>query len=170
MGTRRGIVLLALALILWAQEGMPDEAAAQDPAWRIDLTGDVQSAAPSSVTIEDLEKLPLTEYNAFDPFKKQRINFTGVLLRDIVREYGAAGVDRVQVKAIDQYIADFIRDEWARIDILLATRMDGKPITIKQNGPVRIVLPDDTARDMGHDVFIAKWIWFVKSIQFIRTR
>lgn len=170
MKTGRRTVLLALVLVLWAQSGTPAEAVAQDREWRIELTGAVRSTAPSSVTIRDLENLSLAEYSVFDPFKKQRFKFTGVLLRDIVKQYGAADVDKVQLEAIDEYIVDFNRDDWERWDIMLATRQDGKHITIEQSGPARIVMPYDTARDIDQNIYSPKWIWLVRSIKFTQAR
>lgn len=164
------IAMLILALIFASPGVMLTEAAAQDRVWTIRVAGELRDAAPRSITIEDLEKLPLTEYSVFDPFKKKRFSFTGILLREIVREYGASGVDKIQLKAIDEYVVDFIQDDWTRWDIMLATRQDGKHIEIKQSGPARIVMPYDTAKDIDHDVYSPKWIWLVNKIEFIQSR
>jgi hypothetical protein len=163
-------MLLVLAIILTLLPMMITEAFAQDREWTIKLAGELRDGAPRSVAVEDLEKLPLTEFSVIDPFKEKRFSFTGVLLKELVREYGVPEVDKVQLKAVDEYVVDFTRDEWMRWNIMLATRQDGKHIEIKQSGPARIVMPYDSIKDIDHDVYNPKWIWLIKSIEFSRTK
>jgi hypothetical protein len=170
MGNALKFILLIMVLIFLAQTGLLTEATAEERVWKIRLAGEINEAAPQAVTIEDLEKLPLTEYSVFDPFKKERFLFKGVLLREIIKEYGVSGVNKVQIKAIDEYMADFSQGDWTRWDIMLATRQDGKPIEVKQSGPARIVMPYDTAKDIDQSVYNPKWVWLISSIEFIRTR
>jgi hypothetical protein len=163
-------MLLVLAIILTLLPMMITEAVASERARTIRIMGEVREGAPRSVTIADLEAMPLTEYSAEEPYQKKRFSFTGVLLREFVKEYGAPGVEKVQLKAIDEYVVDFSRDEWMRWDIMLATRQDGKHITVKQSGPVRIVLPFDDFEEVDREVYTPRWIWLVKSIEFIKAK
>lgn len=142
-------------------------AAGEKRALKIRLMGEAKSTAPGFVTVADLEKLTITEYSVVDPYKKKPVIYRGVLLRDIVGEYSKRGVNKVRLKAIDDYMVEFVRSEWMRWDIMLATRSDGKHMTIKESGPARIVMPFDTARDIDKVVYTPKWIWLVNRIEFI---
>lgn len=73
----------------------------------------------------------------------------------------------MRLRAIDDYKIDLTKEEWLRWDILLATQTDGLYMDIKEKGPARIVFPYDTAKDIDPLIYNPKWIWQVKSIEFI---
>lgn len=97
---------------------------------KIILSGNVAESTPAHVTIEILEKLPLTEYKTTNPFNDKEFMYKGVLLKEIVKRYGGPGTLKLRFIAIDGYEAEFTRKEWERWDILLATQINGKPLPI----------------------------------------
>jgi hypothetical protein len=118
------------------------------------------------VVVADLEKLPLTEYTTYDPYEKRRVHYKGVLLRELVGRYADPGVQAVRLLAVDDYRITLTRPEWTRWDILLATQMDGRHLSRREKGPVKIVFPYDTAKDIDHKVYDPKWIWQITQIEF----
>lgn len=131
------------------------------------LSGNLLKAAPKTVSVEDLENLPQTEFAVVDPYLKKRVVYKGVLLKDLVAAYAKPDTTKIRLRAIDEYRAEFIREEWVRFDIMLATRMNGKHMGIRENGPARIVLPYDTAKDIDKTLYKPKWIWQVNRIEFL---
>ena len=133
----------------------------------IDLAGNLLETAPETVTVEDLENLPQTEYAVVDPYFKKRVVYKGVLLKDLVAAYTKPDTQKIRLRAIDEYRAEFVKGEWIRFDIMLATRMNGKHMGIRENGPARIVLPYDTAKGIDKTLYKPKWIWQVNRIEFL---
>lgn len=156
-----GIVLLVAMLLLLPVQGFSLERVAA-----VSLRGDISKATPAKVTVADLERLPLVTYTTFNPYQMQRITYTGILLRDLVRIYAEPSCNSVTLTARDDYQVTFQETEWQRWDILLATRADGKKMSLSESGPVKIVMPYDTAEDIDHDIYTPKWIWLVASIEF----
>lgn len=132
----------------------------------IRLSGNVADAAPPSITVEDLEKLPQTEYDVRDPYAHKKVRYKGVLVRDVVARYGKPDTTRLRLRALDEFKAEITRDEWTKWTVLLATRKNGERMTIADSGPARIVFPYDTAKDIDPIVYNDKWIWQVNRISF----
>ncbi|MCP4294954.1 MAG: molybdopterin-dependent oxidoreductase [Proteobacteria bacterium] len=134
---------------------------------RIKLTGDIFQNAPEYLTITDIEQSSLTEYRVRDPYTKKDTTYKGVLLRDFIKKYGHHNVKKIIMLAIDGYRVEFLIDEWARWDILLATQKNGYYMGIKQGGPARIVFPYHKSKDIDKVKSHPKWIWQIKKIEFV---
>jgi hypothetical protein len=141
-----------------------DAKAARAP--KIQLEGNLSADAPKAVTIEMVEKLPLTTLETYNPFLKRVNSYTGVLLSDLAKAYAAEGVDNIVLTAIDGYVTNFIKDEWDRYSVLLATQVGGKHIEIKDSGPAKIVLDYEKIEDGLRRTYSRKWVWLINSIEF----
>lgn len=73
--------------------------------------------------------------------KKQKTDFEGVPLIDVVKKYGSQDVRKITVKAWDKYRITIDIDDIKKFSLILATRENGKHIPYKNRGPVRIVTP-----------------------------
>ena len=76
----------------------------------------------------------------------------------------AAGIDTgddLVWTALDDYEVTFTGEQAAREDAMLATRLDGKPISVADGGPTRLVFPDADG-PLGRDS--NQWIWSIKSV------
>ena len=104
---------------------------------KVYLTGKLQEQAPKKVSVEELEKLPLTSLTTYNPFVKASNSYTGVRLSDLAKAYGADGVDNIVFTAVDDYKANFVKEEWDKYNVILATRVDDKHMELKDSGPSR---------------------------------
>jgi hypothetical protein len=132
----------------------------------IRLLGETKKDAPRTVIVEELEKLPQTEYSVMDPYSKKQTVYRGVLVRDFVKQYGGPRSGSLHFRALDDFKADLNSGEWNRWDILLATRTNGERMSIANNGPARIVFPYDTHKEINPTVYNDKWIWQIKQVTF----
>ena len=132
----------------------------------IRLEGALAPGAPARVSVDELEQLEQAGYETFNPFVKATNRYAGVLLRTLVTSYGAPGVSRIVLTAIDDYQTEFTAEEWGAWDILLATRVDGERMGVKEQGPAKIVLPYDQQPELNQREYNRKWIWMIKSIRF----
>jgi hypothetical protein len=130
------------------------------------LSGEVSKDAPRSITVDDLEKLPQTEYSVLDPYSKRQTTYRGVLVRDFVKKYGNQNATSLRIRAVDDFKADLSSEEWNKWDVLLATRTDGARMSIASNGPARIIFPYDTRKDINPTIYNDKWIWQINRIAF----
>lgn len=135
---------------------------------RIKLLGEIVQEAPPSITVADLAGLPLVEYGVVDPYLGKRVVYKGVLLRELVKHYGKPQTNIISFRAVDDYHAEFTRDEWSKWDIMLAIQEDGKAMGLREKGPAKIVMPYDTAQDLNQTRYTPKWIWQINSIEFLK--
>lgn len=146
----------------------PTPVVAGERVLKIKIRGSVVAGTPSTVTVEELEKLPLTVLSTFDPFGKKQLNFKGVLLEDLATSYGTRNVTKIRLSAIDGYQVVFSPEEWQTKKLLLATRIEDKKIDRRQSGPARVVLPfDEGNASEAERLYTTKWIWMVNKIEFL---
>jgi hypothetical protein len=170
-GSFAGRSVTAVAFSILVLSASPADSRAAEPATpSIALEGLLRPSTPRSITVAELEKLPLTEYTTFNPYDKRRVRYRGVLLRDLAAALALPAADRMVVTAIDAYRAEFTSSEWKRWDIMLATQVDRKHIGVKDSGPARIVFPYDTAPDIDRQLYNPKWVWLIKSLRFEEQR
>lgn len=116
----------------------------------------------AALDFRTLERMPQTEATVTEPFLKRDVEFSGVRVKDLFAIAGApstAGV--VTLRALDDYHVELTLAELVASDALLATKADGRRMTIVDGGPIRIVFLGDTKIADNTD----NWIWSVSSIR-----
>ncbi|KPK10230.1 MAG: hypothetical protein AMJ56_08540 [Anaerolineae bacterium SG8_19] len=99
--------------------------------------------------LDTLEKLKLVEYQVDDPWLKERVTYTGVLLSDLLEVAGAPDTVReVMALALDGYAAPIPVTELESWPVLVATQSNGEHMTIENSGPTRIIFPYDLHSDV----------------------
>lgn len=94
-------------------------------------------------------------------------SYEGPLLRDVLKHAGLATATSVRVRAHDGFSQVLPREDWERWPVLLATRRDGKPMTPRQKGPLRIIYPRDMAPELADTLYRLRWVWLVESIEAV---
>lgn len=134
----------------------------------IRLSGDTAENISKRVTVKQIEKIGITEVNAFNPYEKKADDYTGVWLHDFVKHYGISGVNKIKFSAIDDYNITFSDSEWKKMRILIATRVNGKYIGYDKKGPLRIIFPDYDAKKEVYQNILPKWMWMINKVKFIK--
>jgi len=148
----RTLVLLAALVGLVASA--PLRAQEPPPPATLTIRGDLP--APLTLTADDLAKMPRQTVSVTDS-DGSKIDYQGVLLRDILKQAGApfgkdlrgkALASYVLAKAKDGYVVAFTLGEldaaFGNEPVLIADKRDGKPLFGYQ-GPLRLVCPNDKA-------------------------
>lgn len=144
------------------QAGDPIPAPDREPI--LEISGLISNPNQSDVLIVDLptlEHMPLVELRAFEPFENREMTFEGVLMSDLM---AIAGVDptasEAHFTALDDYEIDIPLTEFARSNVLLATKADGEHMSVEDGGPIRIIFPAGSELGENPDA----WIWNVETI------
>ncbi len=99
--------------------------------------------------METLEKLRLVKYDVNDPWLKEKVTYSGVLLSDLIEVAGAPdAATEVIAFALDGYAAPIPVSEIESWPVLLATQSNGAHMTIENSGPTRIIFPYDLHNDV----------------------
>lgn len=160
----RNILLLMTFITIILTVAFSQAFAARIP--KIKLSGQLNADVPKVVTVADLEKLKLTTYKSYNPFLKTDEVFTGVLLGDLASHFATPSTNAITLTAIDGYAVTVYKDEWIRFNVLLATRVGGKHIEVKDSGPARIVFASEGISKEDQRKYVRKWVWLIHKIKF----
>jgi hypothetical protein len=98
------------------------------------------------------------------PWYDETHAFEGALLSDVVAAVGAEGHD-LRVVAINGYEAVIPASDIAQFPIILATRIDGETLSVRDRGPVFIVYPFDLGPELRNESYFSRSVWQVVSMQ-----
>lgn len=91
--------------------------------------------------------------------------YEGPLLADVLQHAGLGDAAAVKVTAVDEFSAIMPREDWSRWPVILATRREGRPMTARSKGPLRIIYPRDMSPVLEEPVYRLRWIWLVQRIE-----
>jgi DMSO/TMAO reductase YedYZ molybdopterin-dependent catalytic subunit len=163
----RTIVLLAVVFLTHA----PGQDAASPTAASLTIQGDI--SAPLTLKPDDLAQMP-RETMAVADQDGVKVNYEGVLLREILKRAGVPLGKELRGKALASYVLAKAHDGYqvlfslGEIDtafgnesILVADKRDGKPLFGYQ-GPLRLVCPNDKAG--------ARSVRMLETLEFVRLQ
>ncbi|WP_230202198.1 putative pterin-binding protein, partial [Serratia marcescens] len=90
--------------------------------------------------------------------------FEGVKFKDLLKLVGARG-KTLRMRALNDYWVDIPVSDIEQFDILLANKMDGNPLKVRDFGPYFVIYPMDKFYDkLNSPTFQARHIWQVSGI------
>lgn len=136
--------LLAL-LLLGASPGSADPLPSPTGEVVLTVSGAIENTnAPGEARFDlaMLEALPSHTIVTSTPWSKDKLAFTGPLARDIVRLVGATG-DTVRAIALNDYKTEIPLSDFADYDVVIAVKLNGAYMRIRDKGPLWIAYPLD---------------------------
>jgi hypothetical protein len=113
--------------------------------------------------ITSLEHLGLSRLTTWTPWTKGEIEFEGVLARRLMEAVGAAGTE-VGAFALNEYQQTIPISDFASYDVLLAFRMNGRSMRLRDKGPIWIVYPWSDHPELDDFVTRAKSVWQLNAL------
>jgi hypothetical protein len=110
-----------------------------------------------------LEKLKGRKGEMETPWTEGKASFEGPLLREVLAAAGATGTN-LKVRALNDYAAD-VPAEDAKLDTILATKLNGKPMSVRDKGPLMLVYPFDLDASLYNEKFFSRSVWQIKEIE-----
>lgn len=120
-------------------------------AVRNDKTGALFDAAM-------LDALPTHSFRTWTPWFSQPVTFSGPRLQDVLGAVAAKG-RTLHMIALNDYAVDIPFDDATRFGPLLARRVDGKVIGVREKGPLFLIYPFDDRPETRTEMFYARSIW-----------
>jgi hypothetical protein len=97
------------------------------------------------------------------PWTQGIVTFEGPLLSALLDAVGATG-STLSVKALNDYAAE-VPAEDAKLATMLATRMDGKLMSVRDKGPLMVVYPFDQDPGLYNEKYFSRSVWQIKEIE-----
>ena len=146
--------------VVHGAKAMPEATRGQKPV--LEVIADNQKR---TLTMAQLESMRAVEYRVAHPHIKRTATFQGVLVEDLAVALGIEGRD-LRFEALDDYGAVIKAEDYEDYPILLAYRGDGKPLTIKDKGPLTIIFPIHAHADRFPGVkYGSQWVWYVSRVK-----
>ena len=92
---------------------------------------------------KDLERLPTYRLATTTPWREEPAVFEGVLLRELLQAHGLADVPKIRVVAENDFVSVLERAVWEDGQVLIATRVNGRPHSRRVRGPFQFVVDAD---------------------------
>ena len=169
-----GITRLAGAALVFFLTALP--AAAELPE-RVDLTpiehleASLEVISPDGTshrfTPEELETFETYRLVTRTPWRDEPAQFEGVLLTDLLESTGLSSASEIMVTAENDYRTSIPGHAWAEMPILLATRVNGAPLSRRERGPILFVVPFEsyTASSSFQESYL---VWMAARIEAAR--
>lgn len=120
-----------------------------------------------SFDMETLERLGLVEYTIADPWQDhEEVTYTGVLLSELLEYAGITDTaTNIHLVALDDYAVDVSLKDIQKWPVMLATRSDGKYMSIENSGPTKIVFPYHAYPEIDEDIYKVLTIWNLRDVE-----
>lgn len=105
-----------------------------------------------------LEALPQRTYTVVTPWYLRSVSFQGPLLRDVLASAGASGT-RIEAIAVNDFTAEIPFDHAEAHDMIVALRMDGKPMSARDKGPLFLIYPYDRLPVEEREAYFGRSVW-----------
>jgi hypothetical protein len=125
--------------------------------------GESNSPQGAQFDMAMIEKLPQQKFTTLTPWEKEPVQFTGPLLRDVLAAVKAQGTV-IKAMALNDYQSSIPVEDAMKFDMVMATKMNGKPIPVKTKGPLFIVYPFDSKPELRSAVYYERSPWQLKSL------
>lgn len=116
-----------------------------------------------SLSRADIETLPLHE-GTLSHFEGIEGRFAGVWLDDFLDAQGLDHLPQLRFIAHDDYTVFLSRQDRQEKRFLLATRLDGEPLTLTEFGPTMLIVPEDASAVEAGTASMTHWIWSIRDI------
>lgn len=159
-------LLSGFALAGWA--GLPRANTLLPPHGKVILTvsgriGASNVAGQATFDMAMLEALPQHTFTTQTPWEKEPIRFTGPLLRDVLGLVRATGKE-ILATALNDYQVRIPIDDARRFSVIVAHRLNGQPMQVRDRGPLFIVYPFDSQPELKSMRYYERSIWQVRRL------
>ena len=114
------------------------------------------AASPESRRPRNTVDVPSTR----DGVKK----FAGPLGEALLDAVGASGT-QLKVIALNDYITVIPISDFRDYDVILATKLDDAPMSVRDKGPIFVIYPFDEHPTLNNETYYGRSAWQVKSIE-----
>lgn len=124
---------------------------------------DTNAPGAAAFDLDGLMALPATTYETSTIWTEGTHRFEGVLLKDLLAAVGGKG-RLIRATALNDYTVEIPLDALDLDNALVAYRVDGKPMSVRNKGPLWIVYPFDRAAEFRSEVLYSRSIWQLATI------
>lgn len=105
-----------------------------------------------------LDAIDRTSFVTATPWHDHRARFEGITGKALMKAVGATGTS-VSAVALNDYASTIPMADFVELGLLIASRVDGKQLTVREKGPLWIVYPFDSSPKLNSGVYHGRSVW-----------
>lgn len=118
-----------------------------------------------NLTLSEFEAIGMEELYTATPWHKEKTRFSGVSGKKLSQYLEIEG-NEVRAKALNEYEIVMPVSDLLIEGLILATRMDGEPLSIREKGPIFVIYPFDQKPELNNEVIFGRSIWQLRALHF----
>lgn len=156
----RALVVVFLVSIAWANSAL----AQQSPRLQIATDGSLDT--PIELGIADLDAMPQSEFTTSTIWTNGEVRFSGVPLKRLLDSFGVVG-SRLEMTALNDYAVTMELADLEGDVPIVATRMNGETIPVRNKGPYWVVFPYDRDAKYRSETIYSISIWQLNRLRIL---
>jgi hypothetical protein len=161
------LVVALLSLLSLAAPALAGELPRPKDAVILTVTGKVvHSNGPDGASFDAamLQGLPGRTTIASTPWYPKKTSFEGPLGAALLDAVGANGT-MLRVTALNDYVVEIPVSDFRAWPVILATKIEGIPISVREKGPIFVIYPFDEKPELYNELYFGRSAWQVKTIE-----
>ncbi|GAA0846241.1 molybdopterin-dependent oxidoreductase [Marinobacter szutsaonensis] len=114
---------------------------------------------------DELETFPQTTVTTSSPYYDGTVEFTGPTLKRVLDTFGLGDQTQLTFRALNDYQVKGTLAELLDLDAIIATRMDGRSMSVRNRGPFWIILPLSERPELDHGDYHRFMVWQLDQIE-----
>lgn len=163
----RRLLLLALAILPLSTATLADGLPAPTGDVVLEVTGKIANTNKDGAAVFDmamLAALPQRTTITTSPWYDGKQTFAGPLGWALLNQVGATGTT-LKVTALNDYVSEIPVGDFKDYKVILATSLNGEPMSVRDKGPIFIIYPFDEEPSLNNETYYGRSAWQVKSIE-----
>jgi hypothetical protein len=124
----------------------------------------VSQSETIQLSLEELDALDQIEFTTNTIWLSGETHFSGVSLKALLRQFVIKG-NKIEMTALDGYAVSMPIADLEDNAPIISTRLNGKIIPIRENGPYWVVFPYGSDKKYQTEINFARSIWQLKHIR-----
>lgn len=126
----------------------------------------VSGAGRTDFGMAALERLPQQRIVTETPWYAGPREFSGPLLREVLQIAGVPPqAQRARLLALNDYRVEMPLEDARRHDVIVARLLDGKPMSVREKGPLFVMYPFDREPALRSTVYYSRCVWQLRTIE-----
>jgi len=139
-----------------------DKAEPADPVI-LTVRGKVRGGVAQDFDARALEALGVREIHTKTQWLAAPADWSGVPLGKLLASVGASG-DTLRMRALNDYSVTIPMADIGRFNPVLANRLNGKTLSVRDRGPLIVIYPYDSFPELNTQVFYDRAVWQLREI------
>lgn len=128
--------------------------------------GNVNADGAAVFDLQMLEALDGRRASMETPWTNGTTQFEGPLLSAVLDKVGAHG-KALRIRALNDYSAEIPLEDATGYETMLATKMNGKAMSVRDKGPLFLIYPFDTNPELYNEKYFARSVWQIREIEVV---